>query len=78
MKMDEDWTLTSTTRLSRRFTVKMTIGATGSFVCEWDPATPDSQQAFNKKELRAYRQARHELLERAAKRLGGSILVLEA
>lgn len=62
-----------TFRLSRRVSVELTAGL-GGLTAEWIPAMPDELTA---KELRRYKQARHELLSRLAERAGGTVLVVE-
>jgi hypothetical protein len=60
-----------TFRLSKKLKVAMTAGAGGYFVCEWIPCTPNR---MTRKELRAYRAARDEMV----RCLGASALVIEA
>ncbi|RRQ22912.1 hypothetical protein D6C00_13900 [Thiohalobacter thiocyanaticus] len=64
---------TRTYRLSHRLTVEITAGP-GGMVCEWDPARPER---LTGKELKAYRRARQEVLQRLAERTGSNVLVLE-
>lgn len=62
-----------TFRLSKRLSVEITAGA-GGIVCEWHPELPERLTA---KELRRYRQARHEMLTRLAERVGGAVVCVE-
>jgi hypothetical protein len=64
---------TGTFTLSRRLKVEITVGA-GGMVCEWDPAQPEKLTA---KELRRYRAARQEMLQRLAKSAGGAVVCVE-
>ena len=59
--------------LSRRLAVEIAVGPSGMTV-EWNPGMPER---LTPKELRRYRQARHEMLERLADRLGGTVAVVE-
>ena len=64
-----------TFRLSKRLSVEITVGP-GGCACEWDPDVPTHLTA---KELRRYRQARDEMVQRLAQMLGcGSALIVEA
>ncbi len=62
-----------TFRLSRRLSVRITVGTDGMAV-EWDPKQSDKLTA---KELRRYRAARQEMLERLAKSAGGAVVCVE-
>jgi len=62
-----------TFRLSRRLSVEITVGVAG-MVCEWAPAMPDQLTA---KELRRYRAARNEILQRLAERIGAAVVLVE-
>ncbi len=62
-----------TFRLSRRLTVEITVGA-GGMVVEWSPGQPVELTA---KELRRYRSARHEMLQRLSSWIGGAVVVVE-
>lgn len=64
---------TKTFRLSKRLTVEITVGPAG-MVCEWAPTMPKTLTAA---ELKAYRLARHEMLEHLAGRLGGGVVCVE-
>jgi hypothetical protein len=68
--MKSEMAHTQTFRLSKRLRVVMTVGA-GGFTCEWIPGTPNR---MTRKELRAYRAARDEMV----RCLGASALVIEA
>lgn len=61
-------------RLSRRLSVEITAGPSG-IVVEWCPDVPERLTA---KELRRYRQARHEMLTRLADQLGTTVVVVDA
>lgn len=71
--MTTDRAEAKTFRLSRRLSVEFTVGATG-MLCEWDPAPPD---ALTKKELRAYRAARSQMLARFAEIVGVRVACVE-
>jgi hypothetical protein len=70
-----EWAVRKVARLSRRFTVDLTIGP-GGFVCEWSPRWPRRGELTGK-EIRRYRRARDECAAEAAGRLGGGVLVVE-
>lgn len=62
-----------TFRLSRRLSVEITAGA-GGMVVEWLPDVPDK---LTSKELRRYRAARSEMVNRLADKIGGAVVVVE-
>lgn len=63
-----------TFRLSRRLSVEITVG-TGGMAVEWEPALPDA--GLTAREMRRYRQARQEMLQRLAKSAGGAVVCVE-
>jgi hypothetical protein len=62
---------TKTFRLSKRLSVEITAGP-GGFVCEWS-----ATKKLTNRELRRYRAAREEMLQRLSEKIGGKVLVLE-
>lgn len=64
---------TKTFRLSKRLSVEITVGA-GGMTCEWDPDMPDK---LTDKELRRYRAARAEMLQRLAAMAGVAVALVE-
>jgi hypothetical protein len=63
-----------TFRLSKKLSVEITVGL-GGMVCEWIPAQPKN---LSPQELRRYRVARDEMLERLSARIGGRVLCIGA
>jgi hypothetical protein len=61
-----------TFRLSKKLSVEITVGL-GGMVCEWIPAP----RRLSPRELRRYRAARSEMLERLSARIGGRVLCME-
>lgn len=68
--------VTTTVRLSRRFTVAMTIGR-GGFVCEWAPRLPMPGE-LTRQERRKYTEARDRLTGKLANELGGPVMMVDA
>lgn len=69
-----DRTVSRAAKLSQRCSVEFTFG-TGGFVCEWDPAKP--KNGLTKKERRAYRKCRDEVIEEFSRIIGGAIVLAE-
>jgi hypothetical protein len=68
------WTETTKIQIGR-FCAEMSWGADGH-KCVWDPHMPRRGE-FSPQDLKKYQAARDELMQRAADRLGGAILLLE-
>jgi hypothetical protein len=69
-----EWALTTSVRLSKRYSVDITAGP-GGMTAEWDPDLPNPNK-LTKQEWRRYRTARDELVARVAERMGGACLVI--
>jgi hypothetical protein len=74
MLIKSDWAVEKTVKLSKRFTVTMTV-STSKFMCEWDPDVPDPRD-LTKAEMKRYRKARDELFAQIGERLGGAVLII--
>ena len=70
-----EWAISKTARLSKRFTVDLTIGP-GGFVCEWSPRSPRRGELTGK-EIHRYRRARDTCVTEVAERMGGNVLLVE-
>jgi hypothetical protein len=70
-----EWAVSRTARLSKRFTVDLTIGP-GGFVCEWSPREPRRGELTGK-EIRRYRRARDACVTEVAERMVGNVLLVE-
>jgi hypothetical protein len=70
-----EWAISKVARLSKRFTVDLTIGP-GGFVCEWAPREPRRGELTGK-EIRRYRRARDACVTEVAERIGGNVLLVE-
>ncbi len=69
-----DWAETGTFTVGK---YKCTITAgPGGASCEWEPEVP-GKVGLTKKELRRYRAERDKIYQRAANRMGGSIMVVD-
>ncbi|OGI41829.1 MAG: hypothetical protein A2150_00500 [Candidatus Muproteobacteria bacterium RBG_16_64_11] len=65
---------TKTFRLSHRLSVELSVSRIG-LSAEWSPDLPVN--GLTPGELRRYREARREMLERLAQKLGGAVIVVE-
>lgn len=65
--------VTKTFRLSDRLSVEMTVGPAG-FTCEW---VPDLPPELNRRERRAYKKARDEMLRKLVEIVGGDVAVVD-
>jgi hypothetical protein len=74
-RVQGEWAVTKTTRLSKRYSVDLTLGP-GGFCCEWSPHTP-APRSLTGKEVARYRRARDALVAEVSERIGGSVLVVE-
>jgi hypothetical protein len=60
-------------KLSDRLTVEFVIESDNSIRAEWEPGIP---KRFTEAEAQAYRQARGQMLQLLAQRIGGNILCI--
>lgn len=72
--MGAEATEAKTFRLSRRLSVELSVSRIG-LSAEWSPDLPVN--GLTPGELRRYRKARQEMLERLAQKLGGAVVVVE-
>ena len=72
-RWSSEWAVRRVARLSRRFSVEITVGP-GGMTCEWSPTTPGQ---LTQSERRRYREVRDACISEFAGQLGGSVLVIE-
>jgi hypothetical protein len=71
--MSAEECITTTARLSRRFSIEINMSRSGRMFVEWDPTIP---KRLTKKEMRRYEVARHAALSQLADMLGGAVVVV--
>lgn len=66
--------ISKTFQLSDRLSVELSVSSSG-ISAAWRPSVPNR---LTPAELRRYREARGEMLQRLAEKLGGAVVVVEA
>lgn len=73
-----EWACSAVVRLSRRYTVELTLGPQG-FVQEWEPGVPkrEGRRGLTRKEVGVYRKARDQLVAEVSERMGAKVMLVE-